>query len=262
LIDCQIGYVFSGNGWVQSYGSRCIKPPIIFGDVFRPHPMTVEVIKYAQSLSSKPMKGMLTGPVTMLQWSFVRDDQPRKDTTFQLALAIREEVHDLEAAGISVIQIDEPAIREGLPLRKEDWNGYLKWAVDAFLLSSTGVDSSTQIHTHMCYSDFNDIIESIQRMDADVITIENSRSDLKLLNAFEKHEYTNEIGPGLYDIHSPRVPSKEELKTRLQAILKYIPKNLTWVNPDCGLKTRGWPEVEAALKNMTDVAKEFRSIEV
>uniref|UniRef100_A0A1D1YK21 5-methyltetrahydropteroyltriglutamate--homocysteine S-methyltransferase n=1 Tax=Anthurium amnicola TaxID=1678845 RepID=A0A1D1YK21_9ARAE len=256
------GYVFSGNGWVQSYGSRCIKPPIIFGDVFRPKPMTVEVIKYAQSLTSKPLKGMLTGPVTMLQWSFVRDDQPRRDTTFQLALAIREEVHDLEAAGISVIQIDEPAIREGLPLRKEDWNEYLKWAVDAFLLSSTGVDSSTQIHTHMCYSDFNDIIESIQRMDADVITIENSRSDLKLLNAFEKHEYTNEIGPGLYDIHSPRVPSSEELKTRLQAILKYIPKNLAWVNPDCGLKTRGWPEVEAALKNMTDVAKEFRAIEV
>ncbi|RGB42833.1 cobalamin-independent synthase [Rhizophagus diaphanus] len=255
------GYVFSGNGWVQSYGSRCIKPPIIFGDVFRPKPMTVDVIKYAQSLTKKPLKGMLTGPVTMLQWSFVRDDQPRKDTTFQLALAIREEVHDLEAAGISVIQIDEPAIREGLPLRKEDWNEYLNWAVDAFLLSSTGVDSSTQIHTHMCYSDFNDIIESIQRMDADVITIENSRSDLKLLNAFEKHEYTNEIGPGLYDIHSPRVPSKEELKARLQEILKYISKDLIWVNPDCGLKTRGWAEVESALKNMTDVAKEFRSIE-
>ncbi|GES78493.1 5-methyltetrahydropteroyltriglutamate--homocysteine S-methyltransferase [Rhizophagus clarus] len=255
------GYVFSGNGWVQSYGSRCIKPPIIFGDVFRPKPMTVEVIKYAQSLTKKPLKGMLTGPVTMLQWSFVRDDQPRKDTTFQLALAIREEVRDLEAAGISVIQIDEPAIREGLPLRKEDWNEYLNWAVDAFLLSSTGVDSSTQIHTHMCYSDFNDIIESIQRMDADVITIENSRSDLKLLHAFEKHEYTNEIGPGLYDIHSPRVPSKEELETRLQEILKYISKDLTWVNPDCGLKTRGWPEVEAALKNLTDVAKGFRTIE-
>jgi len=222
--------------------------------------MTVEIIKYAQSLTKKPLKGMLTGPVTMLQWSFVRDDQPRKDTTFQLALAIREEVHDLEA-GISVIQIDEPAIREGLPLRNEDWNEYLKWAVDAFLLASSGVDDSTQIHTHMCYSDFNDIIEAIHRLDADVITIENSRSDLKLLNAFEKHEYTNEIGPGLYDIHSPRVPSKEELKERLQEILKYIPKNLIWVNPDCGLKTRGWPEVEAALKNLTDVAKEFRTIE-
>ncbi|RHZ90176.1 hypothetical protein Glove_5g83 [Diversispora epigaea] len=255
------GYVFSGNGWVQSYGSRCTKPPIIFGDISRPNPMTVEIIKYAQSLTDKPMKGMLTGPITMLQWSFVRDDQPRKDTAFQLALAIREEVHDLEAAGISVIQIDEPAICEGLPLRKEDWNVYLNWAVDAFLLSSTGVDCSTQIHTHMCYSDFNDIIEAIRCLDADVITIENSRSDLKLLNAFEEHEYTAEIGPGLYDIHSPRVPTKEELKVRLHAIFKYIPKNLIWANPDCGLKTREWPEVEAALKNMTDVAKEFRAIE-
>jgi len=255
------GYVISQNGWVQSYGSRCIKPPIIFGDVSRPKAMTLEIIKYAQSLTKKPMKGMLTGPVTMLQWSFVRDDQPRKDTTFQLALAIREEVKDLEDAGISVIQIDEPAIREGLPLRKKDWDEYLKWAVDAFLLSSTGVDDSTQIHTHMCYSDFNDIFEAIQRLDADVITIENSRSDLKLLNAFDKHGYTNEIGPGLYDVHSPRVPSQEELKDRLQEILKYIAKNLIWVNPDCGLKTRGWPEVKAALKNMTDVAKEFNKIE-
>ncbi|CAG8570667.1 3312_t:CDS:2 [Funneliformis mosseae] len=255
------GYVHSENGWVQSYGSRCTKPPIIFGDVSRPKPMTVEVIKYAQSLTKKLVKGMLTGPVTMLQWSFVRDDQPRKDTTYQLALAILQEVQDLEAAGISVIQIDEPAIREGLPIRKEDWNEYLQWAVDAFLLSSCGVDCSTQIHTHMCYSDFNDIIEAIQRLDADVITIENSRSDLKLLNAFEKREYTNEIGPGLYDIHSPRVPSTEELKTRLKEILKYIPKNLLWVNPDCGLKTRGWKEVEAALKNLTDVAKEFRAAE-
>ncbi|CAJ0644335.1 2071_t:CDS:2 [Entrophospora sp. SA101] len=255
------GYVISQNGWVQSYGSRCIKPPIIFGDVSRPKAMTLEIIKYAQSLTKKPMKGMLTGPVTMLQWSFVRDDQPRKDTTFQLALAILEEVKDLEDAGISVIQIDEPAIREGLPLRKKDWDEYLKWAVDAFLLSSTGVDDSTQIHTHMCYSDFNDIFEAIQRLDADVITIENSRSDLKLLNAFDKHGYTNEIGPGLYDVHSPRVPSQEELKDRLQEILKYISKNLIWVNPDCGLKTRGWPEVKAALKNMTDVAKEFNKIE-
>jgi len=253
------GYVMSENGWVQSYGSRCTKPPIIFGDISRSNPMTVEVLKYAQSLTNKPVKGMLTGPVTMLQWSFVRDDQHRKDTTFQLALAIREEVQDLEAAGISVIQIDEPAIREGLPLRNDDWNEYLNWAVDAFLLSSTGVNYSTQVHTHMCYSDFNQIIEAIQRLDADVITIENSRSDLKLLNAFEKHKYTNQIGPGLYDIHSPRVPSKEELRARLQEILKYIPKNLMWVNPDCGLKTRGWPEVEAALKNMTDVAKEFRT---
>ncbi|KAK9670977.1 methionine-synthesizing 5- methyltetrahydropteroyltriglutamate--homocysteine methyltransferase, partial [Basidiobolus ranarum] len=231
------GYVFTQNGWVASYGTRCVKPPIIFGDIHRPKPMTVDVIKYAQSLTQKPMKGMLTGPITCLQWSFVRDDQPRKDTAFQLALAIRDEVVDLEKAGIPVIQIDEPAIREGLPLRQNEWKQYLQWAVDAFLLSSVGVEDSTQIHTHMCYSDFNDIFPSIKRMDADVITIENSKSDLKLLSAFETHSYTNWIGPGLYDIHSPRVPSVEEMQSRLGDIVKLLPSELVWVNPDCGLKT-------------------------
>ncbi|TPX57529.1 5-methyltetrahydropteroyltriglutamate---homocysteine S-methyltransferase [Powellomyces hirtus] len=252
------GYVFSQNGWVQSYGSRCVKPPIIYGDVSRPEPMTVYWSKYAQSQTKKPMKGMLTGPVTMLQWSFVRDDQPRSDTAFQLALAIRKEVQDLEAAGIPAIQIDEPAIREGLPLRHSDWEAYLKWAARAFLLSSTGVEDTTQIHTHMCYSDFNDIFSTIQALDADAITIENSKSDLKLLNAFEKFGYTNGIGPGLYDIHSPRVPTEEEMADRLQEMLKYLKKDLVWVNPDCGLKTRGWPETERALHNMCRVAESFR----
>ncbi|KAL2916281.1 methionine-synthesizing 5-methyltetrahydropteroyltriglutamate--homocysteine methyltransferase [Polyrhizophydium stewartii] len=256
------GYVFSQNGWVQSYGSRCVKPPIIFGDVSRPTPMTVETSVYAQSLTAKPMKGMLTGPVTMLQWSFVRDDQPRKDTTFQIALALRKEVADLEAAGLPAIQIDEPAIREGLPLRASEHKEYLDWAVNAFLLSSTGVKDETQIHTHMCYSDFNDIFQSISDLDADCITIENSKSDLKLLSAFEKHGYTRGIGPGLYDIHSPRVPPAAEIKERLEAISKLIDKRLLWVNPDCGLKTRGWAETEAALKNMCDVAKQFRAADV
>ncbi|KAJ3202479.1 methionine-synthesizing 5- methyltetrahydropteroyltriglutamate--homocysteine methyltransferase [Dinochytrium kinnereticum] len=254
------GYVFSGNGWVQSYGSRCVKPPILFGDVSRPQPMTVEWSTYAQSKTSKPMKGMLTGPVTMLQWSFVRDDQPRRDTAQQLALAIRKEVLDLEAAGIPVIQIDEPAIREGLPLRRSDWEEYLKWAARAFLLSSTGVRDETQIHTHMCYSDFNDIFPTIQSLDADAITIENSKSDLKLLTAFERHNYTNGIGPGLYDIHSPRVPSVDEMKERLGEMLKYLKKDLVWVNPDCGLKTRGWEETERSLANMCKVAEEFRKV--
>ncbi|KAI8843566.1 cobalamin-independent synthase [Chytridium lagenaria] len=233
------GYVFSKNGWVQSYGSRCVKPPIIYGDVARPRPMTVSWSHFAQSQTTKPMKGMLTGPVTMLQWSFVRDDQERRETAFQLALAIRKEVGDLEKAGIPVIQIDEPAIREGLPLRRTDWEEYLKWAARAFLLSSTGVRDDTQIHTHMCYSDFNDILPTIQSLDADVITIENSKSDLKLLTAFDRQNYTNAIGPGLYDIHSPRIPSTEEMQERLQAMLKYLKKELVWVNPDCGLKTRG-----------------------
>eukprot|EP00842_Homolaphlyctis_polyrhiza_P006176 jgi/Hompol1/655/HPOL_001267-RA len=256
------GYVFSENGWVQSYGSRCVKPPIIFGDVSRPSPMTVAVSAYSQSLTSKPMKGMLTGPVTMLQWSFVRDDQPRKDTTFQIALALRKEVQDLEAAGLPVIQIDEPAIREGLPLRKSEQQEYLGWAVDAFLLSSTGVKDETQIHTHMCYSDFNDIFQSISDLDADCITIENSKSDLKLLRAFEAHGYTRGIGPGLYDIHSPRVPPVAEIKERLAAISKYIDTRLLWVNPDCGLKSRNWPETEAQLQNMCEVAKQFRAADV
>ena len=253
------GFTFSENGWVQSYGSRCVKPPIIYGDVSRPTPMTVDVSVYAQSLTRKPMKGMLTGPVTILQWSFVRDDQPRRDTAFQIALALRKEVHDLEHAGLKVIQIDEPAIREGLPLRHTEHAAYLKWAVDAFLLSSTGVENNTQIHTHMCYSDFNDIFQSISDLDADCITIENSKSDLKLLRAFEQFGYTRGIGPGLYDIHSPRVPSNKEIQERLQAISKLIDTSLLWVNPDCGLKTRGWTETEAALKNMCDVAKQFRA---
>lgn len=194
-----------------------------------------------------------------VQWSFVRDDQPRRDTAYQLALAIRQEVQDLEAAGIRVIQVDEAAIREGLPLRGADWEGYLQWAVDAFLISSTGVGDSTQIHTHMCYSDFNDIFTAIQRMDADVLTIENSKSDLKLLRAFERHGHVNEIGPGLYDIHSPRVPSVDEMASRLQAMLSFLPSDLLWVNPDCGLKTRGWAESLAALQNMVEVAKRFRA---
>ncbi|KAJ1971900.1 methionine-synthesizing 5- methyltetrahydropteroyltriglutamate--homocysteine methyltransferase [Dimargaris xerosporica] len=253
------GYVFTKNGWVASYGTRCVKPPIIYGDVHRPQPMTVAMSAYAQSLTTKPLKGMLTGPVTCLQWSFVRDDQPRQVTATQLALAIRDEVVDLEAAGITVVQIDEPAIREGLPLRRPDWDAYLQWAVDAFLLSSTGVKPTTQIHTHMCYSDFNDIFPAIQRMDADVITIENSRSDLKLLGAFAAHGYPNAAGPGLYDIHSPRVPSVQEMVDRVQALLQYLPRDRLWLNPDCGLKTRGWPEVEAALRHLTQTAARARA---
>ncbi|KAJ1982722.1 methionine-synthesizing 5- methyltetrahydropteroyltriglutamate--homocysteine methyltransferase [Dimargaris verticillata] len=253
------GYIFTKNGWVSSYGTRCVKPPIIYGDVHRPQPMTVAMSAYAQSLTAKPLKGMLTGPVTCLQWSFVRDDQPRQVTATQLALAIRDEVADLEAAGITVVQIDEPAIREGLPLRRSDWDAYLQWAVDAFLLSSTGVKPTTQIHTHMCYSDFNDIFPAIQRMDADVITIENSRSDLKLLGAFAAHGYPNAAGPGLYDIHSPRVPSVQEMVDRVQALLQYLPRDRLWLNPDCGLKTRGWLEVEAALRHLTQTAARART---
>ncbi|KAJ3108811.1 hypothetical protein HDU97_010083, partial [Phlyctochytrium planicorne] len=252
------GYAFSKNGWVQSYGTRCVKPPIIYGDVSRPTPMTVHWTLHAQSLTPRPMKGMLTGPVTMLQWSFVRNDQPRKTTTYQLALALRKEVQDLERAGIPVIQIDEPAIREGLPLRRSEWEGYLDWAGKAFLLASTGVKDETQIHTHMCYSDFNDIFPTIQALDADAITIENSKSDLKLLNAFDRHNYTNGIGPGLYDIHSPRVPSVQEMEERLKEMMRYISKDLVWVNPDCGLKTRGWEETERALENLVEVARKFR----
>ncbi|KAL1924790.1 uncharacterized protein VTP21DRAFT_4444 [Calcarisporiella thermophila] len=253
------GYLFTDNGWVVSYGSRCVKPPVIFGDVHRPFAMTVKETVYAQTLTQKPMKGMLTGPVTMLNWSFVRDDIPRKDVCQQIALAIRDEVQDLEKAGIPCIQVDEPAIREGLPLRRKDWGYYLDWSVRSFLLSTTGVEDSTQIHTHMCYSDFNDIFEAIQAMDADVITIENSKSDMKLLSAFEKYQYTNEIGPGVYDIHSPRVPSVEEMRDRVAEMLKYIPKHLLWINPDCGLKTRTWSEVQAQLSNMCEVARHFRA---
>ncbi|MBP3194207.1 MAG: 5-methyltetrahydropteroyltriglutamate--homocysteine S-methyltransferase [Cardiobacteriaceae bacterium] len=253
------GYVFTKFAWVQSYGSRCVKPPIIYGDISRPKAMTVEWSKYAQSLTSKPMKGMLTGPVTILNWSFVRDDQPRSETCNQIALAIRDEVCDLEAAGVRVIQIDEPAIREGLPLKREDWQEYLDWAVKAFRISVCGVKNETQIHTHMCYSEFNDIMESIAAMDADVITIETSRSDMKLLEAFETFNYPNEIGPGVYDIHSPNVPTVENMVDLMEKAAKRIPIERLWVNPDCGLKTRGWAETKPALKNMVDAAKELRS---
>lgn len=252
------GYVFTQNGWVQSYGSRCVKPPIIYGDVERPEAMTVRWSALAQSKTSKLMKGMLTGPVTILQWSFVRDDQPRSETAFQIGLAIRDEVLDLEKAGIKVIQIDEPAIREGLPLRKLKWNEYLQWAVNAFRLSASGVADETQIHTHMCYSEFNDIIEHIAAMDADVITIETSRSQMELLNAFADFKYPNEIGPGVYDIHSPRIPGTEEMIVLLEKALEVIPARNLWVNPDCGLKTRGWHETEVALRNMIQAAKFVR----
>jgi 5-methyltetrahydropteroyltriglutamate--homocysteine methyltransferase len=252
------GFVFSENGWVQSYGSRCVKPPIIFGDVSRPHPMTVRWSSYAQSLTSRPVKGMLTGPVTILQWSFVRDDQPRSQTCNQIALAIRDEVSDLEAAGIQVIQIDEPAIREGLPLRRADWPHYLDWSVNAFRLASSGVADETQIHTHMCYSEFNDIIDSIVAMDADVISIECSRSRMELLDAFHRVRYPNEIGPGVYDIHSPRVPENAEIEHLLAKALEVLTPEQLWINPDCGLKTRGWPEVRSALENMVATATILR----
>ncbi len=253
------GFTFSQNGWVQSYGSRCVKPPIIFGDVSRPAPMTVRWSQFAQTLTKRPMKGMLTGPVTILQWSFVRDDQPREATCKQIALAIRDEVVDLEKAGIRIIQIDEPAVREGLPLRNADKAAYLKWAVDSFRLSAAGVEDGTQIHTHMCYAEFNDIMQSIADMDADVISIETSRSAMELLRAFVDFKYPNQIGPGVYDIHSPRVPKQEEMVTLLRKALEVLEPNQIWVNPDCGLKTRGWPETEAALNAMVDAAKALRS---
>ncbi|KAI8984549.1 5-methyltetrahydropteroyltriglutamate-homocysteine S-methyltransferase [Mycotypha africana] len=253
------GYAFTENGWVVSYGSRCVKPPVIFGDVSRRGPMTVDVIAYAQSLTQKPMKGMLTGPVTMMKWSFVRDDLPLKDVCTQIALALRDEVVDLESAGIPCIQVDEPAIREGLPIRRADWDAYLDWSVACFRLSTSGVRNETQIHTHMCYSDFNDIFDAIAALDADVLTIENSKSDEKLLKIFEVKSYPNEIGPGTYDIHSPRVPPVEQVREKVADMLKYIKPELLWINPDCGLKTRGFPETEASLKNMVQVAKEFRA---
>jgi 5-methyltetrahydropteroyltriglutamate--homocysteine methyltransferase len=254
------GFAFSENGWVQSYGSRYVKPPIIFGDVARPRPMTVRWSSYAQSLTSRPMKGMLTGPVTVLQWSFVRNDQPRSDTAFQIALALRDEVLDLEGAAIAAIQIDEPAIREGLPLRREDWRHYLDWAVGAFRLSASGVRDDTQIHTHMCYSEFNDIIEAIAALDADVITIETSRSNMELLGAFVNFRYPNEIGPGVYDIHSPRVPQVGEMVSLLLKAEAVLPAENLWVNPDCGLKTRGWEEVRPSLLNMVAAARELRRL--
>ncbi len=252
------GFAFTANGWVQSYGSRCVKPPIIFGDVHRPYAMTLKYSSYAQSLTKHPMKGMLTGPITILQWSFVRDDQPRSETARQIALAVRDEVLDLEAAGIRIIQIDEPALREGLPLRKNDWKAYLDWATEAFRLSAAGVRDETQIHTHMCYCEFNDVIESIAALDADVISIETSRSNMELLEAFTTFKYPNEVGPGVWDIHSPRVPSTEEMTTLLRKAAKVLPIKNLWVNPDCGLKTRGWDEVKAALLNMVTAAHELR----
>nr|BAG48548.1 methionine synthase II [Methylophilus methylotrophus] len=253
------GYAFSQFGWVQSYGSRCVKPPILFGDISRPKAMTVEWIKYAQSLTNKPMKGMLTGPVTILNWSFVRDDQPRAVSCYQVALAIREEVLDLEKAGIRVIQIDEAALREGLPLRKSQWKEYLNWAVESFRITANGVQDETQIHTHMCYSEFNDIIASIAEMDADVITIETSRSDMELLDAFDHFKYPNEIGPGVYDIHSPNIPTQAHIVQLMQKAAERIPAERLWVNPDCGLKTRQWTEVLPALSNMVAAAKTLRA---
>ncbi len=252
------GFTFTANGWVQSYGTRCVKPPVIFGDVSRPQPMTTYWSGFAKSLTDKPMKGMLTGPVTILQWSFVRNDQPRETTTRQIALAIRDEAVDLEAIGIAAIQIDEPAIREGLPLRRADWQSYLDWAVDAFRLCASGVRDETQIHTHMCYSEFNDIIGSIAALDADVITIETSRSNMELLDAFVDFNYPNEIGPGVYDIHSPRIPSVEEMENLMLKAGALLPAENLWVNPDCGLKTRGWPEVRTSLANMVACAKALR----
>jgi 5-methyltetrahydropteroyltriglutamate--homocysteine methyltransferase len=252
------GYAFTQNGWVQSYGSRCVKPPVIYGDVYRPQPMTVAVARYAQSLTERPVKGMLTGPITMLQWSFVRDDQPREVTALQLALAIRDEVNDLQQAGIHIIQIDEAALREGLPLQKAAWQYYLDWAVRAFKVTAGVADDTTQIHTHMCYSEFNDILPAIAAMDADVITIETSRSHMELLDGFGKFAYPNEIGPGVYDIHSPRVPSADEIERLLKRAAEVIPVRNLWVNPDCGLKTRAWKETRLALLNMVQTAKKLR----
>jgi 5-methyltetrahydropteroyltriglutamate--homocysteine methyltransferase len=252
------GFLFTKNGWVQSYGSRCVKPPVIAGDVSRLSDMTVRWSVFAQAQTNRLMKGMLTGPVTILQWSFVRDDQPRWQTAFQIALAIRDEVMALEKAGIKVIQIDEPAIREGLPLRTKDRAAYLEWAVKAFRLSASGVKDETQVHTHMCYSEFNDIMEHIAKMDADVITIETSRSQMELLEAFARFKYPNEIGPGVYDIHSPRVPAVEEMMHLLEKAVDLLPVRNIWVNPDCGLKTRRWTETIAALKNMVQAASQAR----
>jgi 5-methyltetrahydropteroyltriglutamate--homocysteine methyltransferase len=252
------GFDVTENGWVQSYGSRCVKPPIIYGDAAREQPMTVEWSKFAQSLTSKPMKGMLTGPVTILQWSFVRDDQPRSGTCRQIALAIRDEVSDLESAGIRVIQIDEPALREGLPLRRAKWAEYLEWAVGAFRLASSGVRDATQIHTHMCYAEFQDIIEGVAQLDADVISIETSRSQMELLQTFAQYRYPNEIGPGVYDIHSPRIPAQQEMENLLKKASRVLSPTQLWVNPDCGLKTRRWEEVRPALTAMVEAARTMR----
>jgi 5-methyltetrahydropteroyltriglutamate--homocysteine methyltransferase len=253
------GFAFTRHGWVQSYGSRCVRPPILYGDVSRPKPMTVEWWRYAQSLTKRPMKGMLTGPVTILNWSFVRDDIPRSQASKQIALAIRDEVLDLEKAGAEMIQIDEAALREGLPLRRGDWKAYLDWAVESFRICASGVADRTQIHTHMCYSEFNQIIDAIAAMDADVISIETSRSKMELLEAFRSYKYPNEIGPGVYDIHSPRVPDVAEMTELLHLARQRLKDEQLWVNPDCGLKTRKWEEVRPALINMVEAAREIRS---
>ena len=252
------GYLFTRNGWVQSYGSRCVKPPIISGDISRPHPITVAWSQYAQSLTAKPMKGMLTGPLTMLCWSFLREDLSRETIAQQLALALRDEVCELEQAGIRIIQIDEPALREGLPLRQAEWADYLQWAVQAFQLTAAGVSDSTQIHTHMCYCEFADVMDAIAALDADVITLETSRSDMELLETFRSFAYPNEIGPGVYDIHSPNVPGIDWMVSLLRKAAEHIPAQRLWVNPDCGLKTRGWEETRAALANMVIAAKQLR----
>jgi 5-methyltetrahydropteroyltriglutamate--homocysteine methyltransferase len=252
------GFAVTAHGWVQSYGSRCVKPPIIYGDVSRPRPMTVEWAAYAQGLTAKPVKGMLTGPVTLLQWSFVREDRPRAEVALQIALAIRDEVADLERAGIRVIQIDEPALREGLPLVRAQRDAYLAWATRAFRVAANGVADETQIHTHMCYSEFGDVLTALAELDADVITIEASRSGMDLLEGFARFRYPNAIGPGIYDIHSPRVPGAGEMLEWLGKARGVIPDGRLWVNPDCGLKTRDWPEVEAALRNMVAAARELR----
>lgn len=252
------GFAFTKNGWVQSYGSRCVKPPIIFGDVSRTSPMTVGWSSYAQGLTAKPMKGMLTGPITILQWSFVREDISRKDVSYQIALALRDEVVDLADAGLKAIQIDEPALREGLPLRSSEWNEYLDWSVKAFRLSASGISDDVQIHTHMCYCEFNDIIDSIAALDADVISIEASRSNMELLQAFVDFKYPNDVGPGIYDIHSPRVPEKDEMVALAEKACEVLNPAQIWINPDCGLKTRGWPEVKESLLNLVAVAKELR----
>jgi 5-methyltetrahydropteroyltriglutamate--homocysteine methyltransferase len=252
------GFALTQNGWVQSYGSRCVKPPIVYGDVSRPEPITVDTTRYAQSLTSKPVKGMLTGPVTMLRWSYVRDDVPSEHALLQIALAIRDEVADLQSAGISIIQIDEPALREGLPLRRKDWGASLDSAVHAFRLAASVAADETQVHTHMCYSEFDDILPAIAKMDADVVTIEASRSHMSLLDAFRDFCYPNDIGPGVYDIHSPRIPDADELVQLIERAAKVVPAERLWVNPDCGLKTRDWPEVETALRNMVNAAARVR----
>ena len=254
------GYAFTSHGWVQSYGSRCVKPPLIVGDISRPAPMTVAWARYAQSLTPKPVKGMLTGPVTILQWSFVRDDLPRDQVCCQIALALRDEIRDLEAAGIAIIQVDEPALREGLPLRQRERNAYLRWAVDCFRLATSGVRDDTQIHTHMCYSEFNDIIAAIAELDADVISIETARSRMELLDAFERFAYPNGIGPGVYDIHSPAVPEADAMSGLLRHACRRLRPDQVWVNPDCGLKTRGWAEVGPSLRNLVRAAKQLRAV--